>query len=79
MAVAIIILSVIDKPKLKIVEDLREAKPIYDKYVNRGVNSIHVIDLDNNRVFDNERDLRDCPYTFSHTRHWCGHDICRDS
>lgn len=20
-----------------------------------------------------------CPYTFAHTRHWCGHDQCRDS
>ncbi len=20
-----------------------------------------------------------CPYTFSHTRHWCGHAGCRDS
>jgi hypothetical protein len=21
----------------------------------------------------------ECPYTFSHTRHWCGYDACRDS
>lgn len=20
-----------------------------------------------------------CPYTFAHTRHWCGHALCRDS
>lgn len=20
-----------------------------------------------------------CPYTFAHTRHWCGHAGCRDS
>lgn len=21
----------------------------------------------------------ECPYTFSHTRHWCGYQTCRDS
>lgn len=21
----------------------------------------------------------ECPYTFSHTRHWCGYQACRDS
>lgn len=26
----------------------------------------------------NDADLR-CPYTFSHTRHWCGYEDCRDS
>jgi len=20
-----------------------------------------------------------CPYTFAHTRHWCGHPRCRDA
>jgi len=26
----------------------------------------------------NDRDAR-CPYTFSHTKHWCGYEDCRDS
>ncbi len=25
------------------------------------------------------RDVNACPYTFAHTRHWCGYDTCRDS
>lgn len=24
-------------------------------------------------------DTAQCPYTHSHTRHWCGYDTCRDS
>lgn len=23
--------------------------------------------------------VNECPYTFSHTRHWCGYKDCRDS
>lgn len=23
--------------------------------------------------------LDDCPFTQAHTRHWCGHLVCRDS
>lgn len=28
-----------------------------------------------------ERDMfgGDCPYSFAHTRHWCGYDTCRES
>ncbi|GHG10224.1 hypothetical protein [Streptomyces hydrogenans] len=24
-------------------------------------------------------DPRPCPYDFAHTRHWCGHETCRES
>jgi hypothetical protein len=26
-----------------------------------------------------DRAPEECPYTFSHTRHWCAHQFCRDS
>lgn len=33
-------------------------------------------------ILELARDLNDperaCPYTFSHTRHWCGYRHCRD-
>jgi len=34
--------------------------------------------LKDNRILTEDELRHECPYTFSHTKHWCGYDGCRE-
>lgn len=57
-------------------EDFEEmGKPHLRTFLKTTPLGLAIVDLANAILEDNPP----CPYDFSHTRHWCGNNTCRDS
>lgn len=52
-----------------------QGKPHLRTFLKTTPLGLAIVDLANAILEDNPP----CPYTFAHTRHWCGNNGCRDS
>lgn len=56
-------------------EELQEAKAVAKK-LREYYSQVRIIKINPGGL---REIVEECPFTFAHTRHWCGHSGCRES